>query len=109
MLPKFPGDLAFTGSDEGDYHVHAATISSRADVILTQNHPADITRTPDDELYKINTADDLLMLVVQSNPGCLLACTASQVEHWGPSGGRQLDDRLLRADCRCSLPRIDRR
>ena len=99
VLPTFPGDLTFTGSDEGDYHVHAAAIPSRADVILTQKAPEDITRTPDDEPYEIYTADDFFMLIVTSNPGCLLPCTASQVEYWGPRGGGQLDDRLVRAGC----------
>lgn len=99
VLPTFPGDLAFTGADKHDYHVHAAAIASGADVILTQNDPADITQTPDDEPYEIYTADDFFVLVVQSNPGCLLPCTAGQFEYWGARGGGQLDDRLTKAGC----------
>lgn len=99
VLPTFPGDLQFSGSDEGDYHVHAAAIASRADLILTQNDPTDITRTPDEEPYEIYCADDFFMLVVQSNPGCLLPCTESQLAYWGRRGDGQLDVRLRRAGC----------
>ncbi|MGP5127620.1 PIN domain-containing protein [Brachybacterium tyrofermentans] len=99
VLPNFPGDLTFSGSDEGDYHVHAAAVSSRADMILTQNHATDVTTTPDDEPYEIYTADDFFMLVVQSNPQCLLPCTQRQFDYWSERGGGQLDDRLKRADC----------
>lgn len=99
VLPSFPGTLEFTGSDEGDYHVHAAAISSRATMILTQNSAEDITRTPDDEPYEIYCADDFFMLVIQSNPGCLLPCTEGQLAYWGRRGDGQLDDRLVKAGC----------
>ena len=99
VLPDFSGNLSFTGSDEHDYHVHAAAMSSRADIILTQNDPADITSDPDGEPYEIYTADDFFQLVARSNPSCLLACTRAQLDYWGPRGGGQLDDRLVRADC----------
>jgi hypothetical protein len=99
VVPSFPGDLAFTGADEHDYHVHAAAISSGADLILTQNAPEDITQTPDDEPYEIYSADDFFVLVVQSNPGCLIPSTSSQLEYWGPRGNGQLDDHLDRAGC----------
>lgn len=99
VVPTFPGNLSFTGADEGNYHVHAAAITSRADIILTQNKPEDITQNPDDEPYEIYSADDFFMLVVQSNPGCLLPCTRKQLAFWGSRGKGQLDDRLKKADC----------
>lgn len=99
VLPTFPGTLEFTGSDEGDYHVHAAAISSRADIILTQNSADDITTTPDEEPYEIYTADDFFMLVVQSNPGCLVPCTEGQLAYWSRRGDPQLDDHLMKSDC----------
>ncbi len=99
VLPTFPGTLEFTGSDEGDYHVHAAAISSRADIVLTQNDAHDITTTPDSEPYEIYTADDFFMLIVQSNPSCLLTCTKGQLTYWSRRGNPQLDDHLTKADC----------
>lgn len=99
VLPTFPGTLEFTGSDEGDYHVHAAAISSRADIIPTQNDAHDITTTPDSEPYEIYTADDFFMLIVQSNPSCLLTCTKGQLTYWSRRGNPQLDDHLTKADC----------
>src|SRR5699024_7233828 len=44
VLPTPPGLISVTGSDQGDNHSHAAAISSRADVILTQNSSTDITQ-----------------------------------------------------------------
>lgn len=99
VLPNFSGNLPFTGSDEGDYHVHAAAIAARADVILTQNRPADITANPDDEPYEIYTADDFFLLIVQSNPNCLLPSTQAQLSYWSRRGDAQLDDRLHKAGC----------
>ncbi|MCS6711978.1 PIN domain-containing protein [Brachybacterium sp. EF45031] len=84
VVPTFPGNLSFTGSDEGDYHVHAAAIASRADIILTQNKPRDITQNPDDEPYEVYSADDFFILVVQSNPRCLVSCTKNQLAYWAP-------------------------
>ena len=108
VLPTFPGDLTFTGSDEGDYHVHAAAISSRADLILTQNDPTDITQTPDGEPYEVYTADDFFMLVIQSNPRCLITCTQDQFDYWSRRGNGQLDDRLINADCQLFAAEVRR-
>lgn len=99
VLPTFSGDLPFTGSDEGDYHVHAAAIASRADLILTQNDPSDISQTPDEEPYEIYTADEFFTLVIESNPNCLLPITQAQLDYWGQRGDGQLDDRLVKAGC----------
>lgn len=99
VLPNFSGALPFTGSDKHDYHVHAAAISSRADIILTQNDPADITTDPDAEPYEIYTADAFFQLVVRSDPSSLLACTRGQLNYWGGRGDGQLDDHLVRAGC----------
>lgn len=98
-IDDFPGNGPFTGTDDGDYHVHAAATASRADMILTNNDPADITQTPDDEPYEIITADDFFMLVIESNPHCLLPATRNQFAYWSSRGAGQLDDKLIKADC----------
>lgn len=43
ILDDFPAGLQFSGTDEGDYHLHAAAHAGRADFVLTSNDPADIT------------------------------------------------------------------
>lgn len=68
-------------------------------MILTQNAPSDITQTPDAEPYEIITADDFFMLVIESNPSCLLPCTQSQFAYWSQRGEGQIDDSLFSADC----------
>ncbi|MGO1285223.1 MAG: PIN domain-containing protein [Brachybacterium sp.] len=99
VLPTFPGDGPFTGADEHDYHVHAAAIASRADLLLTDNDPSDFTDAPDEEPYEIYAADDFFMLVIQSNPRCLSPCTQAQFDYWSSRGRGQLDDRLINAGC----------
>lgn len=49
VVADFPPDVPFSGADAGDYHVHAAAVASRADLILTFDDPVDITRHPDSE------------------------------------------------------------
>lgn len=97
VLLTFPGDGPFTGVDEHDYHVHAAAIASRADLLLTDNKPSDFTDAPDEEPYEIYSADDFFMLVIQSNPRCLAPCTKAQFDYWSSRGRGQLDDRLINA------------
>jgi len=99
VLPTFPGNGRFSGTDDGDYHAHAAAIASGADMILTNNSPSDITTTPDEEPYEIITADEFFLLVHRSNPHCLPARTQRQFDYWSAQGKGQLDDALTRAGC----------
>lgn len=99
VLETFPGTDDFTGTDKDDYHVHAAAVGARADILLTDNDPTDFTSTPDAEPYEIYSADDFFLLVIRSNPRCLLPCVHSQLDYWGPQGHGQLDDRLAAAGC----------
>lgn len=95
-----PATVGFTGQDPGDYHVHAAAFVARADIVLTNNDPNDITTTPDDQHYEIITPDDFFMLVVDSSPSCLLPVVRDQFEYWqSKPSHRQLDDALHRAEC----------
>lgn len=71
VVADFPPDVPFSGADAGDYHVHAAAVASRADLILTFDDPVDITRHPDSEQYEVITPDDFFMLVAESNPSCV--------------------------------------
>jgi len=57
VLDTFPHDLTFTGTDEGDYHIHAAATHCQADLLLTDNDPRDITTT-ENVHYDIICPDD---------------------------------------------------
>lgn len=104
VLADFPGhgDLPrpFTGSDAHDFHVHAAAVAGRADVILTADREVDITAEPDQESYEVMHPDDFFLLVVDSNPRCLATVAREQLRYWQDRPSHcQLDDALHRARC----------
>ncbi|VEG28358.1 PIN domain-containing protein [Actinomyces howellii] len=100
ILDDYSGDLSFTGNDPDDYHVHAAAVTCRADLLLTQNDPADFTRNPDEEVYEIIAPDEFFCLVAQSNPMCLRPIVERQLEYWQKRPRYlQLDDALTTAGC----------
>lgn len=99
ILETFPDDVPFTGTDEGDYHVHAAAVQSRADLLLTNNRVSDFTST-DDEPYEVIEPDGFFVLVWKAAPGGTRAAVEEQVKHWSkrPSDV-QLHEALHAADC----------
>lgn len=100
VVQTFPGDLEFTGTDSNDYHVHAAAIEGRSDLILTCDNPTNITTTPETQPYELITPDDFFVLIVDSAPGCLLPIVREQFDYWKMKPRyRQLDDALSRAGC----------
>lgn len=100
ILNSFPGDSPFSGQDEHDYHIHAAALASRADLILTSNSPKDITSDPDSEPYEIITPDSFFKLVADSNPKCIRPIIQKQIAYWtNKSSELQLDEALIRAGC----------
>lgn len=100
VLQDFSGELPFSGKDPDDYHVHAAAISARSDVILTGNDESDFTADPDSEPYEVITPDDFFMLVARSHPACVLPATASQFDYWRTKlNSKPLDVAIVDADC----------
>lgn len=83
VLTEFSGFESFSGADEDDYHIHSAAVSSKADLILTNNAPSDTTQSSDNEPYEIISTDEFFMLVTDSNPRCLMPITRQQFEFWG--------------------------
>lgn len=100
VLTTFPGDLPFTGTDENDYHIHAAAIYSQADLLLTDNRPTDIT-TNENEHYETICPDDFFVLVANSAPPKMLyPIIRDQIAYWSKNAEyRQLDEALRRARC----------
>lgn len=100
VIRDYPGDTEFTGTDPKDYHVHAAALAARSDLVVTDDKPSGITTTPDAQLYELISPDDFFMLVVDSSPTCLLPIVRLQFEYWKTKPGhRQLDDALAKAGC----------
>ena len=100
VLTEFSEFESFSGADEDDYHVHSAAVSSKADLILTNNAPSDITQSPDNEPYEIISADEFFMLVTASNPRCLVPITRQQFEFWGSKRkSLPIDVALMNAGC----------
>lgn len=100
LVEDFPATTSFTGSDEGDYHVHAAAIETSADVLLTQNRGTDLTAHPDTEVYEIVSADPFFLWVINENPECLQPIIASQLDYWNDqTGGALLVQHLESAGC----------
>lgn len=100
VIQNFPGDASFTGTDPGDYHVHAAAIAARSDLVVTADKPTHITTTPGDQPYEVISPDDFFVLVIDSSPACLLPVVRDQFEYWKSKPKyRQLDDALRRSGC----------
>lgn len=100
VLDTFPGDLPFTGTDEDDYHIHAAATYCQADLLLTENDPRDIT-TSENVHYEIIRPDNFFVLVADSAPPKMLyPIIKEQIAYWSKKPEySQLDEALRRARC----------
>lgn len=100
VLDTYPSDVPFTGTDEHDYHVHAAATACQADLLLTDNDPQDIT-TSEEVHYEIICPDDFFVLAANSAPPQMLhPIIKSQIEYWAKKPDHvQLDQALRNAGC----------
>lgn len=99
VITDFPRELPFTGKDDGDYHVHAAAIAARSDLILSADAPEHFTTAPDEEQYEVITPDEFFLLIIDSNPDCLDIVTRAQFTYWKDHDGGQLDDYPRKSGC----------
>src|SRR5699024_9817751 len=92
-------NITFTGTDQHDYHIHAAAIQCRSDFILTINRHSDISTVK--EPYELLHPDDFFMLISSSAPfGMLHPIIRQQLQYWSSKPQYlQLDEALYRADC----------
>lgn len=105
IVESFPGDTPFSGSDDGDYHVHAAAVASGADVLLTCDRPDNFTAGS--ERYEVLSPDEFFLLVVKSNPRCLQPIIEEQIQYWARRPRHlQLDDALRSAGCTVFAGRV---
>jgi len=92
-----------------DHHVHAATLASRADKLLTSND-RDFPES-DDLPYEIYTPDELLVLIDDSAPYHVRSVTREQIDYWQKrrdegDAVKQLDEALRDADCPAFAERV---
>lgn len=107
VISDFPGSLPFSGRDPEDYHVHAAAIWARADIVLTCNDPRDFTADEGKENYEILHPDAFFLLVSDSNPLCLAPIIREQISYWSQKPTRlQLDAALRSAGCPAFAERV---
>lgn len=101
IVEDYPGDAPFDGKDEGDYHVHAAALASRADVLLTANKPGDFCTEA--TAYEIITPDQFFCDVIRATPATVLhSIIRDQMRYWAGTSHperAQLNDTLLAAGC----------
>ena len=107
----FPSaDYNFTGADEGDFHIHAAAVAGKANFVLSNNQPRDITTRPDEEDYEVINADDFFNLVADSNEHAFLKATEGQLEYYSQPGRASgpIHSALERAGCPEFAKRVKR-
>ncbi|HEY4598150.1 hypothetical protein, partial [Corynebacterium sp.] len=86
VLPHYPKDLAFSGKDPGDYHVHAAATACEATTLLSFNRPSDFTKKPARESYRVTNPDDFLHELGTTYPGALTQVVAARTGKKGTDG-----------------------
>lgn len=84
VLPHYPEDLAFSGKDPGDYHVHAAATACGAATLLSFNRPSDFTKKPARESYRVTNPDDFLHELGTTHPGALAQVVAARMGKKAP-------------------------
>lgn len=99
ILPDYQGDIPFSGRDKHDRHVHSAATACRADLLLTNDDPTDITTTPDNECYEIIRPDQFFLLLADSAPEAIRKVACEQEKYWRAKSDRTIVEALQRAGC----------
>lgn len=98
LVADFPGDVPWSGTDPKDRHVHAAALSARAEVLLTEDRGF---HALDDLPYEVMCCDHFFVLVDDTSPWGVRATVRRMNGYWasrpGPHPG--LVTALVRAGC----------
>ncbi|WP_417235294.1 PIN domain-containing protein [Arthrobacter sp.] len=96
ILTAFPGGAVEGIADEGDWHVHHAAQSCRADILLTE----DKGFTSDDTHYEVYSCDEFFLEIGRSAPAAVTRVVKKQTAHWARyPDAKQLPDALRDAQC----------
>lgn len=102
VVEDFDGSVAYEGSDPNDFHVHAATLAARADILLTSDHGLLNQPNADELEYEAFHPDDFFILVNDSAPLNVRAATLEQLRYLKKKYGdrkTKMVDSLLGAGC----------
>ncbi len=99
LIEDFDGSTPFPGRDEGDIHVHAAAVASKAHIVLSSDNGfTDID--PDLLPYEVFKPDEFFMLIQSSAPNAVREVTSLQVQYWQKKkGSKTLVQALIDARC----------
>lgn len=103
VLTDFDGTVPYPGSDPDDRHVHAATLGSGADILLTNDSGL---QTSDDALYEVYRADDFFVLIDDGAPVQVMRVTHAQRAYWQSRKGKPLAAALRDASCPTFAERV---
>lgn len=110
MVRDFPSDTPYPGTDEGDYHVHAAAVASGADILLTCDTGLLEMDGADDFAYEAYHPDDFFVLVDDSDEEAVKAVIREQLPYWTKrrnDGDAGLVEALIAAGCPNFAARVD--
>jgi len=99
IVDDYDANIAYSGTDPNDRHVHAAAVASKAGFLVTDDKG--FQRMASDELtYEVITADQFLVLVDDSHPHVVAEATRNQLRYWaGRKQKAELTEHLIAAGC----------
>lgn len=102
VVRDYDCDIEFPGEDEGDIHVLAATIESRAGYLVTKDtgfHKLDEAVT-DEFDFEISTPDDFFVLANDQSPQSAFEATRTMMRYFNNLGREpKLAEKLVNNDC----------
>lgn len=106
IIDDFDAEIAYSGPDPDDRHVHAAAIAAKADFLVTDDTGFK-RMASDDTPYEVITADDFFVLVDDGHPHVIAEATRNQISWWTSRKKKpELVDRLRAAGCPAFAERV---
>lgn len=102
IVDDFNADEAYEGIDPNDFHVHAATVAAKADMLLTCDNALLNQPNAEDLTYEAFHPDDFFLLVNDSAPLNVRDATLQQLRYYIAKDGAKatrLIDSLVGASC----------
>lgn len=101
LVDDFDGSVDYQGADPNDFHVHAAAIAAKADMLLTCDHGLLNQPNADELTYEAFHPDDFFVLVNDSAPLNVREAVNEQLRYYVKKNGERksrLIDSLVAAN-----------
>jgi predicted nucleic acid-binding protein len=106
IVDDFDAEIAYSGPDPDDRHVHAAAIAAQANFLVTDDTGFK-RMASDDTPYEVITADDFFVLVDDGHPHVIAEATRNQIAWWTNQKRKpELVARLKAAGCPTFAERV---